>query len=78
MGRVIEREAQVGLAHRLEAGPAAAVTFPGVHQRQSKRAEALAGHCRDERLLVGEVAVQRRPGYPEGLADPRNAAFRPA
>ena len=69
MRRMRDGELHVGVAHRLEAGPAAAFPFPRLDERQPQRAEALARDRGDQRLLVGEVAVEGRARHAERLAD---------
>jgi len=54
-----DRELQVGFAHGLEAGSAAALLFPCINERAPECTEAFPCDRRDKRLLVGEMAIQR-------------------
>ena len=58
----------VGCAHGFEAIPAPAVGFPGMQRLQAQCAEPFRRHGRQERRLVGEVAVQRGARHAELFA----------
>jgi hypothetical protein len=58
-------ELQIRFAHGLKASLAASRPFPRLDECQPERAEPFTGDPGDQRLLVGEVPVERRAGDAE-------------
>jgi hypothetical protein len=58
VGRMLDREAHVALAHRLEARPAGTACLPRPYQRGAQEAKPLVRDRGHERLLVGEVPIE--------------------
>src|SRR5688572_28699179 len=69
MRRVRHGEFHVGFPHRLEASLPSSMRVPRFLSLQAQRSESLRGDRREQRRLVGEMAVQRRARDAELRAD---------
>src|SRR3546814_10090829 len=59
------READIGGAHRLESRDPAARLQPGLRLQRAQPPQPLVGERVEQRLLVGEMAIERRRADPD-------------
>jgi hypothetical protein len=69
VGRMLDGKAHVRQSHGFESFAPAPVLLPGIRQREPKPAESFPADGGQERLLVSEMAIERRAGDAQRPAD---------